>query len=63
MTELPDNDAPLKEWLRPVSATMINKREIYGYSGAGKNMGHGGAAGALTKRMRAIAKKKADRDA
>lgn len=61
LTKWPDDEAPIREWCRPLSATMVNVREAVGYSGTERapNRSYGGIA----KVMRRMVARKAMRDA
>ncbi len=53
LTEWPDEDAPVSEWARPLSATITNIREQPGTS-SGTHRGHNaGGAWAISRRLAA----------
>jgi len=60
LTEWPADDAPITEWLRPLSARMKNIRDIPGYSSADKMRGDGGNAAAIATRIRWRLKREAN---
>ena len=60
LTELPDDDAPLAEWCKPISASMVNIRAqpaggnaVPGANGAGKGNSNGTTLRALRKKLKA----------
>ena len=57
MYDLPADDAPMTEWLRPVSALMVTRRISY-FSNDDRSADHG-TQGPMTQRMNKTRRKRA----
>ena len=58
MYHLPAEDAPLREWLRPISAMLVTRRISY-FSNVDCHGGSASGHGAMMKRINAWRRKRA----